>query len=61
MKKGAIQEETYHYLFKVIIIGDAGVGKTNLMSRYLNGKLPRNALPTMGVEYASKPVVLKNN
>lgn len=53
-------EESYNFLFKIIIIGDAGVGKTNIMSRYLNGKLPRNVLPTMGVEYASKPVVLKN-
>ncbi|ORE00746.1 hypothetical protein BCV72DRAFT_101903 [Rhizopus microsporus var. microsporus] len=27
-------EDTYDYLFKIIIIGDSGVGKSNLLLRY---------------------------
>lgn len=27
-------EEVYDYLFKIIIIGDSGVGKSNLLLRY---------------------------
>lgn len=28
------EEEPYDYMIKIIIIGDSGVGKTNIISRY---------------------------
>jgi len=40
-------------------VGDAGVGKTHLLSRYIKGSLPKNKYPTIGVEFATKPVPLK--
>ena len=43
----------------VILVGDAGVGKTYLLSRYIKGSLPKNKHPTIGVEFATKPVPLK--
>ena len=33
MSKKAVQER-YDYLFKVVVIGDSGVGKSNLLSRF---------------------------
>lgn len=27
-------KETYHFMFKVIVIGDSGVGKTNLILKF---------------------------
>ena len=27
-------EEDYEFLFKIVIIGDSGVGKTNILSRF---------------------------
>ncbi len=32
--------EEYDNLFKLVLIGDMGVGKTHLLERYKSGKLP---------------------
>ena len=49
-----------HLLFPVILVGDTGVGKTHLLSKYIKGSLPKNKFPTIGVEFATKPVPLKS-
>jgi GTPase SAR1 family protein len=41
-------------------VGDTGVGKTHLLNKYVKGVLPRNPVPTIGVEFATKTVTLKN-
>ena len=48
----------HDYLFKIILIGDAGVGKTNILSRYINQDVPRKKGPTIGVEFATKTISL---
>lgn len=45
----------------MVLVGDAGVGKTHLLHRYVKGKLPTNKPSTIGVEFASKHVELKNS
>ena len=45
--------------FAVILVGDTGVGKTHLLSRYIKNELPKNKYPTIGVEFATKGVTLK--
>ena len=42
------------------MVGDAGVGKTHLLTRYIKGKLPQNKPSTIGVEFATKNVTLPN-
>lgn len=42
----------------VVLVGDAGVGKTHLVHRYVKNKLPENNIPTIGVEFATKIVDL---
>ena len=44
----------------VILIGDVSVGKTCLLSRYLKNQLPKNNGPTIGVEFATKNVTMKD-
>lgn len=39
--------------FKIIIIGDDGVGKTNLVSRFIHNKYNDNRQSTIGIEYQS--------
>ena len=45
----------------VILVGDTGVGKTHLLSRYIKNQIPdrNHTSPTIGVEFATKPVPLK--
>jgi Rab family protein len=42
------------------LVGDSGVGKTHLLSRYNKGILPKEPNPTIGVEFTTKIVTLKN-
>jgi GTPase SAR1 family protein len=54
-----LQFHDHNNMLIVILVGDTGVGKTHLLSRYIKGSLPKNKFPTIGVEFATKPVPLK--
>jgi len=41
----------YDYLFKIIIVGDAGVGKSSLLMRYVDGVYNNVYSGTIGVDY----------
>lgn len=49
-------KEPYDYVQKIIIIGDSGVGKSNILLRYTEGKFAENYLVTIGINYAYKIV-----
>ena len=42
--------ENYDYLFKIVLIGDVLVGKTNIISKYLRNVFSDNSKGTVGVE-----------
>jgi small GTP-binding protein len=44
----------------VVLVGDPSVGKTCFMVRYTKNLIPRTTDPTIGVEYATKNMLLKN-
>ena len=44
------------YLFKVILIGDSSVGKTNLLTRFVKNEFNAQSKPTIGVDFFSKTV-----
>ena len=39
------------FVYKIVLVGDATVGKTHLLSRYIKGSLPKAPTATIGVEY----------
>lgn len=47
-------------LFKVVIIGDSGVGKSNLMTRYTANEFSTETPPTIGVEFMTKSVKVES-
>ena len=46
-------DDQYDFIFKIVLIGDSGVGKTNILSRYLTDKFSSTTQPTVGVEFGS--------
>ena len=50
----------YDYLFKFIILGESGVGKSCLMLRYTDDSFTANKLTTIGVDFKIKYIQLKN-
>jgi Rab family protein len=52
-------ETKYDHLYKIIIIGDASVGKTALLSKYLKGVFPKSPLSTIATEFATKIIQIK--
>jgi GTPase SAR1 family protein len=54
--KMATREDNYDYLFKIVLIGDSGVGKSNILSRFTRGEFSLESKSTIGVEFATKSV-----
>lgn len=57
---GSVMRKNKKYLaLKYVVAGDAAVGKTKLLRRYVNGKLENNLYQeTIGVDFYLKPVQL---
>ncbi|KRX11172.1 P-loop containing nucleoside triphosphate hydrolase [Pseudocohnilembus persalinus] len=47
-------DEEYDFLFKIVLIGDSGVGKTNILTRFIKNEFNLESKPTIGVEFATK-------
>lgn len=47
-------DDEYDKIFKVVLIGDSGVGKTNILSRYVRDEFSIETKMTVGVEFGSK-------
>ncbi|RCH91238.1 hypothetical protein CU097_001841 [Rhizopus azygosporus] len=54
------RDEEYDYLFKVVFIGNSGVGKTNLLSRFAFNEFNLESKRTTGVEFATRSIQVDN-
>ena len=43
-------------LYKIILLGDSGVGKTSLLLRYCSGLFNYTPMPTIGLDFKIKTV-----
>ena len=57
---GIIDEEQYDYLFKIVLIGESGVGKSNMLSRFTKNEFNLESKATIGVEFATKCITFNN-
>ena len=53
-----MSEIDFNYLLKYIIIGDSAVGKSNILTQYVYEKFNEEFQSTLGVEFASKNVII---
>src|SRR3984957_12377645 len=44
------------FIFKIVLTGDSGVGKSNLLSRFTRNEFSLESRSTIGVEFSTKEV-----
>ena len=54
-------EDDYDMIFKIVLIGDSSVGKTNIMNKYLKNTFKQDSKATVGVEFGSKLFIIDNH
>ena len=54
------EDINYKLLFKIIIVGESCVGKSNIISRYLTGEFDPNLASTLGAELSNKYLKIKD-
>ncbi|XP_075480981.1 ras-related protein RABA5a-like [Primulina tabacum] len=51
-------EQTEDYLFKIVLIGDSAVGKSNLLARFARDEFYSNSKSTIGVEFQTQKMII---
>ncbi|KAL6197715.1 hypothetical protein ACLB2K_033320 [Fragaria x ananassa] len=52
------EEKAEDYLFKIVLIGDSAVGKSNLLARFARNEFFPNSKSTIGVEFQTQKIVI---
>ena len=53
-----VQQEKIDYVFKVVVIGDSAVGKTQILSRFAKNEFCFDSKSTIGVEFQTRTVTI---
>ena len=51
-------QKSYDLLFKLLLIGDSGVGKTSILLGYSDNNFNNNFIPTIGIDFKIKTIEL---
>ena len=60
-RQSSVHQEGYDYLFKIVLTGDSGVGKSNLLSRFARNEFTLGSKQTIGVEFATRSIEVTNH
>jgi small GTP-binding protein len=55
-----IKDGELYDLLKIVILGDSGVGKTNIISQYIENSFLLGSISTIGVEFYTKKLFINN-
>ncbi len=53
-------DENFDFLIKIVLIGNSGVGKTKLLTRFKSNTFTPDSKNTIGVDFYAKDMSLKN-
>lgn len=53
-------EESFDFLFKIVLIGDAGTGKTCIVERFKTGNFIEHQGNTIGVDFSMKTIIVES-
>lgn len=53
-------EDAFDFLFKIVLIGDCGTGKTCVVQRFKNGTFIERHGNTIGVDFSMKTVIVED-
>ncbi|NVM03779.1 MAG: GTP-binding protein [Candidatus Helarchaeota archaeon] len=54
-------EKKQHYVFKILLLGDGGVGKTSLLRRFIDNTFTPDYKSTIGVQFMTRTVNIDKN
>lgn len=52
------EQQSQDYLFKIVMIGDSAVGKSNLLARFARNEFYPNSKSTIGVEFQTQKILI---
>ncbi|OHT17532.1 Ras-related protein RABA2a [Tritrichomonas foetus] len=58
--KFSMANENQDFVVKIVLAGDSGVGKTNILSRFTRDFFSEDSKSTIGVEFSTKNIVVDN-
>mmetsp|Transcript_24752 Transcript_24752/g.35654 ORF Transcript_24752/g.35654 Transcript_24752/m.35654 type:complete len:212 (-) Transcript_24752:306-941(-) len=53
-------DDGYDYLYKIVLVGDSGVGKSNLLTRFTKNEFNYDSRTTIGVEFATSIIKVED-
>ena len=59
-KAGKKKSKQFDYTFKIVMIGDSGVGKSCILLRFADDKFNENFYATIGVDFRFKNITIDN-
>ena len=57
---GKKKSKQFDYTFKIVMIGDSGVGKSCILLRFADDKFNENFYATIGVDFRFKNITIDN-
>ena len=56
--RGPVNDKTYDYLYKLILVGDSATGKTSLMTGVAGGDFSTDYIATIGIDFTTRIIGL---